>query len=42
MTNDSKLLYELCFDDQRSSAVYTTHIVDLANKGMRRFFPYIF
>lgn len=34
MTDNDELLYELCFDDERSSAVYTTHIIDLANKGM--------
>lgn len=34
MTDNDKLLYELCYDDERSSAIYTTHIIDLANKGM--------
>lgn len=31
--DDNKLLYEICFDDGRASAIYTTHTVDLADKG---------
>lgn len=37
MTDDNKLLYDICYDDERSSAVYTTHVIDLANKRMNYF-----
>lgn len=33
MSDENKPLYEICYNDDRASAIYTTHVVDLANKG---------
>lgn len=37
ITDEDELLFEICYDDDRTSAIYTTHIVNLANKSMRCF-----
>ncbi|XP_031636652.1 uncharacterized protein LOC116349388 [Contarinia nasturtii] len=35
-TDEGETLYTLCFNDKKASAIYTTHIVDLANKTLER------
>lgn len=36
MTNDGdEKLYSVCFDDDRASAIYSTHFINLAGAGKR-------
>lgn len=32
-TDGKEKLYSVCFDDDRGSAIYSTHTIDLAGKG---------
>lgn len=32
-TDGKEKLYSVCYDDDRASAIYSTHTIDLAGKG---------